>query len=117
MDPEFNDYPANGTLEDLSRTCMGDEKGFRARLVGLERGEDPEGKKGIHATYDAVPFNKPFPKKKLFFFDITDATATEIKDITEDQLAQRHALAYGEADHAEVYLEDKEAVVMIFREP
>ena len=116
MDTETNDYPDNGTLDNLSTTCAGDEKGFRGRLAALERGEDDAGKKGIHATYNLVPLDQPFPKKKLFFFDITDASAAEIKDITVEQLAAGHALAFPEADAAEVFLEGKEAVVAIFRE-
>ncbi|HEX6047598.1 MAG TPA: hypothetical protein VFZ22_24120 [Pyrinomonadaceae bacterium] len=116
METETNDYPDNGTLDDLSRTCIGDEKGFRGRLAGLERGQDDSGKNGIHATYNLVPDDQPFPKKKLFFFDITDSSADEVKDITVAELAKGHALAYPDADAAEVFLGGKEAIVAVFRE-
>lgn len=116
METETNDYPDNGTLDDLSRTCIGDEKGFRGRLAGLERGQDDAGKNGIHATYNLVPDDQPFPKKKLFFFDITNSSAAEIKDLTVKQLALKHPLAFPDADAAEVFLQEKEAVVAVFRE-
>ena len=116
MDTEVIDYPANGTLDDLLTTCTGDEKGFRGRLANLERGHNAAGEKGIRATYNIVPLNQPFPKKKLFFFDITEASASERHDSTVDQLSQGHGLAFPTADDAEVFLEDEEAVVAVYRE-
>ena len=116
MDPEIIDYPSNGTLDDLLTTCTGDEKGFRGRLANLQRGQNAEGENGIRATYNVVPIPTPFPKKRLFFFDITDASAEERHDITVDQLSQGHVLAFATADRAEVFLEDKEAVVAVYRE-
>ena len=110
------DLAANGTLEDLNTTCGGHEDGFRAKLIKLQRVHDAQGKKGIRLTYDRVPLDEPYVSKELFFFDITDASASDIKDITVQELAKGHALAFPDADEAEVYLEDEEAVVMIFRE-
>jgi hypothetical protein len=116
MDPEIIDYPPDGTLDDLRTTCTGDEKGFRGRLANLKRVQDAAGKKAIRATYNVEPLDKPFPKKKLFFFDITDASPSERHDITVEQLAQGHVLAFPTADRAEVYLGDEEAVVAVYRE-
>ena len=116
MGTESIDYADNGTLEQLSETCHGDEIGFRGPLVRLERVQNAEGKKGIRATYNSLPFDQPFVRKALFFFDVTDASASEIHDITVSQLAEGHALAFPDADKAEVYLGGNEAVVAIYRE-
>ena len=110
------DLAANGTLEDLSTTCGGHEDGFRAKLIKIERVQDADDNKGVRVTYERVPFDKPYVHKDLFFFDITGASASEVHDITVDQLSQGHALAFPDADKAEVYLEDEEAIVAIFRE-
>lgn len=115
MDPETMDYPPNGTVEDLSTTCGGDEDGLRAKLIKLERVHDGEGNTAIRATYQPVPLNQPYVSKDLFFFDITDASASEIKDITVKQLAQGRAFAFPGADKAEVYLEGKESLVAVYR--
>src|SRR5882724_10987794 len=82
MEPEVIDYPANGTLEDLSRTCGGDEDGFRGPLVKLVRVEDAAGNKGIRATYQPIPLNQPYVSKDLFFFNITTMTAAQKQDLT-----------------------------------
>jgi len=111
------DLAANGTLENLSTTCGAQEDGFRAKLIRLQRVHDAEDHKATRVTYERVPFDEEYVSKQLFFFDITDASADDIKDITVDQLSQGHALAYPDADKAEVFLEDKEAIVAVFREP
>ena len=116
MEAEIMDYPSNGTLDDLSTTCGGDEDGLRAKLIKLERAHDADGKTAIRATYQPVPLDKPYVSKELFFFDITDASASEIKDITVEELAKGHALAFPDADSAKVYLEGNEAAVAVYRE-
>ena len=110
------DLAPNGTLDNLSTTCGGHEDGFRAKLVKMRRVQDEDDKKGIRVTYERVPFDEPYVHKDLFFVDVTDASASELHDITVDQLSQGHALAYPDADKAEVFLEEKEAVVAVFRE-
>jgi hypothetical protein len=116
MDPEIMDYPSDGALDDLSTTCGGDEDGLRAKLIKLERVHDADGNTAIRATYQPVPTDKPYVSKELFFFDITEASASEIKDITIEQLAKGRAFAFPGADSAKVYLEGKEAVVAVYRE-
>lgn len=116
MATKVKDLPANGTLEDLTTTCGGHEDGFRAKLARLERGKDADGNNGIRATYNRVPLNEDYVSKELFFFDVTDLSAEERHDITVDQLSQGHVLAFATADRAEVFLEDEEAVVAVYRE-
>jgi hypothetical protein len=113
MEPEVMDYPADGTVDDLSTTCGGDEDGLRAKLVKLERAHDEDEKKATRATYEIVPIDDPYVSKELFFFDITKLTAKQIQDITVDQLAKKHSVLF---DKAEVYLDDAEAVVAVYRE-
>ena len=117
MEPEIEpmDYPANGTVDDLTNTTRGDEDGLRGKLVRLQRVHNNAGEKAIRATYQIVPDDKPYVSKDLFFFDITDASADEIKEITEDQLEQGNAFAFPGADSANVYLNDKEAIVAVYR--
>ncbi|HAF12346.1 MAG TPA: hypothetical protein DHU55_05980 [Blastocatellia bacterium] len=116
MDPEVMDYPPDGTLEDLSTTCGGDEDGLRAKLVKLERAHDNEDNTATRATYEPVPIGDPYVSKELFFFDITDASPQEIHDIAVEQLAQGHALAFPGSDNADVYLNNSEAQVAVYRE-
>lgn len=115
MDPEIIDYPPDGTVDDLTNTTRGDEDGFRAKLVNLKRVHDAAGKKAIRATYQPVPLDKPYVSKDLFFFDITEASSDEIKDITLDQLKKGRAFAFEGADSANVYLKGKEAIVAVYR--
>ena len=110
------DYPSNGTIDDLTNTFIGDEDFFRAKLIKLERVHNAEGDTAIRATYQRVPPDEEYVSKDLFLFDITDASADDIKDITEEQLAASHALAFPDADKAEVYLAGAEAIIAIFRE-
>ncbi|MFL6211346.1 MAG: hypothetical protein ACJ74W_21035 [Pyrinomonadaceae bacterium] len=112
MASEIIDYPANGTVDQLCLTCGGDEDVFRGPLTKLERGQDSTGKKGIRATYEPVPPDKPYNKKKLFAFDVTNATAQQQQQIDEQQMAQGHALV----SKFEVFLADKPATVAIYRE-
>ena|SRR5215217_8467141 len=118
MEPEIEpmDYPANGTVDDLTNTTRGDEDGLRGKLIRLRRGHNAEGDKAIRATYQIVPDDKPYVSRDLFFFDITDASADEINDITEEQLALGRAFAFDGADSAKVYLNDEEAIVAVYRE-
>lgn len=117
MDPEIIDYPPDGTVDDLSTTCSGDEDGFRAKLTGLRRVQDGAGNLAIRATYQPVPLNQPYTTKELFFFDITNASASQRHNLTVQQLAQGRALAFAGADNVEVYLGGEEAVVAVYREP
>lgn len=116
MEPKIVDYPSDGTLEDLSTTCGGDEDGFRAKLTNLKRVHDANGKTAIRATYQRVPLDEKYVSKELFFFDITHASSDEIKNITIEQLKKGRAFAFPDADSAQVYLGGKEAVVAIYRE-
>lgn len=117
MDPEIIDYGPDGTIDDLSTTCGGDEDGFRAKLVRLQRVEDGDGNTAIRATYQPVPVDERYVPKELFFFDITGSTASERQAIRVEQLALGRAVAFPGADSVEVYLEGDEAVVAIYREP
>lgn len=117
MDLKTMDYPHNGTVDDLVTTCGGDEDGFRAKLIKLERVRDADGKTAIRATYQRVPFDKPYDSKELFFFDVTGKSAQEKKDLTVEQLAKGRALAFPGADGVEVFLGGEEAVVAIYRAP
>jgi hypothetical protein len=116
MSTKTVDLGAKGTLDQVSTTCGGHEDGFRAKLIKLQRVKDADGQKGIRVTYDRVPFDKPYVHKDLFFFDITEASAAEVQEITVAELAKGHSLAFPEADKVEIFLEGKEAVVAIFRE-
>lgn len=62
-----------------------------------------------------VPLDKPYVSKDLFFFDITDASSDEIKEITIEQLKKGRAFAFEGADSANVYLSGKEAIVAVYR--
>lgn len=116
MEPIVMDYPPTGTIDDLSTTCGGDEDGLRAKLVKLERAHNAQGDTATRATYQPVPLDQPYVSKELFFFDITEASAQEVNDITVEQLAKGRAFAFNGADSAQVYLESKEAVVAVYRE-
>lgn len=113
MEPEVIDYPPDGTLDDLSTTCGGDEDGLRAKLVQLERVHDKDDKTATRATYTPVPIDDPYVSKDLFFFDITKLTAQQVHDITVKQLALKRSVLF---DKAEVYLNDAEAVVAVYRQ-
>jgi hypothetical protein len=113
MDPEVMDYPPDGTLDDLSTSCGGDEDGLRAKLVKLERAHDNEDKTATRATYEPISLDDPYVSKELFFFDITNLTPQQIHDITVQQLAQKHSVLF---DKAEVYLNGAEALVAVYRQ-
>lgn len=116
MDLEVMDYPPDGTLDELSGTCGGDEDGLRAKLVGLERVHDEDDNLATRATYEPVPIDDPYSSKELFFFDITNATSQEKHNINVSELAKGHALAFPGADNADVYLKGDEAQVAVYRE-
>ena len=110
---ETMNYPAAGTLADLSRSCGGDEDGFRGPLTSLERGVNTKGEKATRATYEPIPPQQPYNKKNLFFFDITSLTPKQIQDIRVAQLAQKHSALF---DNADVYLNGAEAQVAVYRQ-
>ena len=100
---EIMNYPASGTLEDLSGTCGGDEDGFRGPLVKLERAENDAGEKATRATYEPIPFGQPYVKKKLFFVDLANPTPQPPgTDVVFES--------------ADVYLNGSEAQVAVYRE-
>ena len=111
--PETMNYPASGTLDDLSRTCGGDEDGFRGPLTDLTRNVNSSGEKMTTATYEPIPPQQPYTKKRMFFFDITELTNEQIKEIAEQQFAQNHVVVFESAD---VYLSDAEAQIAVYRE-
>jgi hypothetical protein len=113
MDPEIMDYPPDGTLDDLSGTCGGDEDGLRGPLVRFARVQDAEGNKAIRATYVPIPLNQPYVKKELFFFDITTATPAQQHAIEVEQLQAGHARI---PEAKDVYLANTEAQVAVYRE-
>lgn len=96
-------YPSSGSLEDLASTCGGDEDGFRARLVGLERAENDDGEQATKATYEVIPPQQPYVKKELIFIDLADP---------EDQPANTDVVF----DNADVYLDGAEAQVAVYRD-
>jgi hypothetical protein len=105
-------FPADGTLDDLNRTCQGDEDVLRARLTNLEQAETADGDNAINATFKRVPFGQAFIKKQLFFFDITDSTPEQERDISEEQLQQSHTLVF----KANVFISNNPATIAVFRE-
>lgn len=96
-------YPASGTLQQLSMTCGGHEDGFRGPLVRLERGENEAGEKATRATYERIPADHPYVKKTLFFVDLAHPTA---------QPANTNVV-FASAD---VYLNGAEAQVAVYRQ-
>jgi len=100
---EIMNYPASGSLHDLSSTCGGDEDGFRGPLVKLERAENTEGEKATRATYEPVPPQQAYVKKKLFFVDL--ASPTPQPPGTDEVF-----------DNADVYLNGAEAQVAVYRQ-
>jgi hypothetical protein len=100
---EVMNYPASGSLQQLSSTCGGDEDGFRARLVKLERATNTEGEKATRATYEPVPLDQPYVKKTLFFVD--KAHPTPQPPNTDEVFAS-----------ADVYLNNAEAQVAVYRQ-
>ncbi|MFN2499832.1 MAG: hypothetical protein ABR557_12165 [Pyrinomonadaceae bacterium] len=111
--PETMNYPASGTLIDLSQTCGGDEDGFRGPLTNLTRNVNSSGEKTTTATYEPIPPQQPYKKKTLFFFDITELTGEQIEEIAAQQFAQNHVVVF---DNADVYLNDFEAQIAVYRE-
>lgn len=111
MATEFMDYPDDGTLEDLGRTCGADEDICRGPLTKLERVEDESGKKGIRATYAPIPAGQKYVKRKLFIFDVTDLTPQQQVDLTARQVAKGNARIF----EGEVYLGGKPATVAVYR--
>jgi hypothetical protein len=106
-------YPASGSLQDLSSTCGGDEDGFRGPLTDLERGVNSKGEKATRATYEPILPQQPYHKKNLFFFDITNLTPKQIQDIKVTQLALKRSALF---DNANVYLNGAEAQVAVYRQ-
>jgi hypothetical protein len=100
---EIMNYPASGSLHDLSTTCGGDEDGFRGPLVNLERAQNTGGEKATRATYEPLPPEQPYVKKTLFFVDL--ASPTPQPPGTDVVFAS-----------ADVYLNDAEAQVAVYRE-
>ena len=100
---EIMNYPASGSLQDLNSTCGGDEDGFRGPLVNLERAENTQGEKATRATYEPLPFSQPYVKKTLFMVDLANPTSQPPG--TTVVLAS-----------ADVYLNDSEAQVAVYRE-
>ena len=105
-------YAADGTLDDLQTTCQGDEDAHRARLTRLERAQKPDGTKATVATYEVIPFEKDFPAKDLFFFDITNSSPQQQRDISEQQMQAGHALI---DDKFDVFINNKPSSVLVFR--
>jgi hypothetical protein len=110
---EIMNYPASGSLHDLSSTCGGDEDGLRGPLTNLERGVNTQGEKATRATYEPIPPQQPYNKKNLFFFDITKLTPKQIQDITVQQLGLKRSVLF---DSANVYLNGAEAQVAVYRQ-
>jgi hypothetical protein len=100
---EIMNYPASGSLTDLSSTCGGDEDGFRGPLVNLERAENTDGQNATRATYEPVPPQHPYVKKTLFFVDLASPTPQPPgTDVVFDS--------------ADVYLNGTEAQVAVYRQ-
>jgi hypothetical protein len=116
MPNEVMDYPPDGSVDDLSTTCNGDENGFGGPLVKLERAHDQNDNKATRATYAPVPVDQKWIKKELFFFDITNLTPAQIQDIATQQMQQGHALAqFPNSDNADLYLNNVESQVAVYR--
>lgn len=111
--PETMNYPASGTLKDLSQTCGGDEDGFRGPLTNLTRNVNSSDEKMTTATYEPIPPQQPYKKKTMSFFDITELTSEQIEEIASQQLAQKHVVVFNKAD---VYLNDFDAQIAVYRE-
>jgi hypothetical protein len=111
MDPEIIDYPINGTVDDLCRTCGGDEDVFRGPLTKLERVVDGAGKQAIRATFAPIPVTQKYVKKQLFIFDITNMSGQKQNELAQQQMAQGRA----EAFRGQVYLGGKAATVVVYR--
>lgn len=109
---ETMNYPASGTLEDLSMTCGGDEDAFRGPLTSLSR-DDSSGTQVTRATYEPIPPQQPYNKKMLFFFDITNLAPEEVGALADQQAAQHHELLF---DNADVYLNNSEAQVAVYKD-
>ena len=100
---ETMNYPASGSLHDLNSTCGGDEDGFRGPLVNLERGENSAGEKATRATYEPVPPQQPYIKKKLFFIDLASPSPQPLgTDVV--------------FENADVYLNGAAAQVAVYRQ-
>jgi hypothetical protein len=100
---EVMNYPASGSLNDLSGTCGGDEDGFRGPLVSLGRAQNDRGEKATRATYAPLSPAQPYNKKKLFFVDLAQPTAQP----------PNTNVVFASAD---VYLNGAEAKVAVYRE-
>jgi hypothetical protein len=96
-------YAATGTLKNLSDTCNSREDAYEARLVGLERVEAEDGTKGTEATYERIPFSEIYVKKQLSFVDLANPTPQPSNTNTV-------------FDNADVYLNDSEAQVAVYRQ-
>jgi hypothetical protein len=96
-------YAASGTLKNLSDTCNSREDAYEARLVGLERVDAEDDTKGTQATYQRIPFSEIYVKKQLFFVDLASPTP---------QPPSTDAVF----DNADVYLNDDEAQVAVYRQ-
>ncbi|HBB97765.1 MAG TPA: hypothetical protein DC054_20485 [Blastocatellia bacterium] len=98
MSDKVQIYPPEGTLDQLSITCQGDEDVFRAKLTKLVRVDA-----GTQATYQPVPFEQPYVKKALTFVDLAHASP---QPPGTDVLFQS----------AEVFLNSNPAQVAVYRE-
>lgn len=96
-------YPCDGSLDQLRDSCQADEDAFQARLTGLERVEAEDGSKGTQTTYTRVPFSEVYVTKELTFVDLASPTPQPPgTDVVFES--------------AEVYLNDAEAQVAVYRE-
>jgi hypothetical protein len=100
---EIMNYPASGSLHDLSSTCGGDEDGFRGPLTNLERGVNTQGQKATRATYEPIPAQQKYVKKTLFFSDLANPIAQPANT----------TVVFASAD---VYLNGAEAQVAVYRQ-
>lgn len=112
MADETIDYPINGTVDDLSSTCMSDEDVFRGPLTKLERVVDTKGTKGVRATYEPIPFTEKFVRRKLAMFDITGMSSQDQIQLTQQQIAK----GFAEAFKGKVFLGGKAATVIVYRQ-
>jgi hypothetical protein len=102
--PEVDTVPGSGSLEDLCNSCGGFEDGFRGPLVKLERFTDTKGQKGNKATVEPLPFSQPYVKKKLFCVNLASPTTPP----------SGYKVVIASAD---VYLNNAEAKIAVYREP
>ncbi|HEV7797096.1 MAG TPA: hypothetical protein VGO73_02985 [Pyrinomonadaceae bacterium] len=96
-------YGADATLKQLSDSCQTDEDAYQGHLAGLERVDAEDGTKGTQCTYTRTPFSEIYVSKALFFVDLAAPTAQP----------PNTDVVFASAD---VYLNDAEAQVAVYRE-